>query len=785
MLELLLLIIFIAYVYNTNKKVEKLEKENLLLKKEIKKLKEVNLEINVEDNAIANTVVSTPKTEEKILTEEEKQKIKLKKKVEEQERKNTSILITGAILIVLSAIVFLTSAWNSIPNLIKTCVIILLVGVFLGASKIAKEKFNLDKTSSTFFHIAMAYIPICLISCSVFALFGEYLSIYGEGSFIYLTFVMILTSVIYYINYKRKQSIGLLCSSILSQISAVILGTLIFEPSLKLIIINILIYNITAILLSKNSSIAVISFIQYITKAIPYITTLFIVVSLSDISMLTLLMLILLDINYLLNYIKDKKAILDCYLFNIIIYMIGLYLTYNFEGLNESFKLVLEMCYVLIVFLIERMVVKTYKDKNLEKSSMIVSILAIAGVYLESYEYVDIFIKPYMIAIVEELFLIFAFIGSKETGKKILSYLIPSCFILIGVNLLSELDVTYHYYIIFSIITFIIGEMINHKELQKGFFVISNIWLVITYIVALVFDFKEFSNDVIYFMGLLAIYVYNYFKYPNYKLFKYLSYVVGYIVLSSIAEFLELKDDALILVPLVPTIVITMLEYKNNKKITMDTIFSAIFLWMTMDFVESKIMNADLINEILCLIWSGSHMYIFTSTKSKDIFKVIVYFCSLELYNTILGILEIGPYTAFSMIGFTIFALACSKTILKKYVKEIDIVEYIAFSIIYLMALSMYVNEKDGMIYVFALVCLVAYSYMKKYGALFIVTILAIIVNALALTREFWFSIPWWMYLLVIGVTLIVFAMKNESDTNKEKLTVGMLLKKVKDNIEK
>lgn len=261
MLELLLLIIFIAYVYNTNKKVEKLEKENLLLKKEIKKLKEVNLEINVEDNAIANTVVSTPKTEEKILTEEEKQKIKLKKKVEEQERKNTSILITGAILIVLSAIVFLTSAWNSIPNLIKTCVIILLVGVFLGASKIAKEKFNLDKTSSTFFHIAMAYIPICLISCSVFALFGEYLSIYGEGSFIYLTFVMILTSVIYYINYKRKQSIGLLCSSILSQISAVILGTLIFEPSLKLIIINILIYNITAILLSKNSSIAEISFI--------------------------------------------------------------------------------------------------------------------------------------------------------------------------------------------------------------------------------------------------------------------------------------------------------------------------------------------------------------------------------------------------------------------------------------------------------------------------------------------------------------------------------------------
>lgn len=788
MAGLLLLIIFIAYVYNTNKKVENLEKENLLLKKEIKALKENNLNTNSKNdviNKIIDTGVSNTKIEEKTLTEEEKQKLKLKKKIEEQERKNTSILITGAILIVLAAIVFLTSAWNSIPNLIKTCVIILLVGVFLGASKIAKEKLNLEKTSSTFFYIAMAYIPICLVSCSVFALFGEYLSIYGEGNLVYLTLVMILTSVIYYINYKTKQSTGLMCSSILAQISAVILGTLVFEPSLKLILMNLLIYNIILILLSENRSISKINFIQYTTKAIPYIVAFFILINLSEISMLTLLILIVLDINYLLNYIKNRNRILDGYLFNIIIYMIGLYFTYNFEGLNESFKLVIEMCYVLIVFLIERMIVKIYKDKNIEKSAIIVSILAIGAIYLESFEYVDIFIKPYMIGIVEETFLIFAFIGSRETGKKILSYLIPSCFILIGYNLLSELDATYHYYIIFSIITFIIGEIITNEKIRKGFFVISNIWIIATYIVALAFDSKEFSNDVIYFMMLFAIYIYSYFKYPNYKFFKYISYIVGTVCLNSIAEFLELDGEAQVLVPLIPTVVITMLEYKNNKKITLDTIFSAIFLWMTMDFVEHKIMNEDIINEILCLIWVVAHIYIFTSQKSIDIFKGIAYICCLELYNTLMVELQLTTYTAFSMIGLTIFAIVCSKTILKKYIKEIDIVEYISFSIIYLMALSMYIDEKDGMIFVFALVCLVAYSYMKKYGAIFIVTTLAIIVNSLALTREFWFSIPWWMYLLVIGVILIAFAMKNESDNNKEKLTIGMLLKKVKDNVEK
>ena len=50
---------------------------------------------------------------------------------------------------------------------------------------------------------------------------------------------------------------------------------------------------------------------------------------------------------------------------------------------------------------------------------------------------------------------------------------------------------------------------------------------------------------------------------------------------------------------------------------------------------------------------------------------------------------------------------------------------------------------------------------MKKYGAIFIVSILAILVNAILLTREFWLSIPWWIYLLLVGGILIGFAIKN------------------------
>ena len=130
-------------------------------------------------------------------------------------------------------------------------------------------------------------------------------------------------------------------------------------------------------------------------------------------------------------------------------------------------------------------------------------------------------------------------------------------------------------------------------------------------------------------------------------------------------------------------------------------------------------------------------------------------------------------------------AILFTKTIINKYTENTDNLEYILFSLIYLTALGSYSSEKDGMIYVLSLVAILIYSYNKKYGAIFVVTTLGIILNALALTREFWLSIPWWIYLLLIGTILIGFAIKNESNENKEKITIAKVVKKIKDNIEK
>ena len=78
----------------------------------------------------------------------------------------------------------------------------------------------------------------------------------------------------------------------------------------------------------------------------------------------------------------------------------------------------------------------------------------------------------------------------------------------------------------------------------------------------------------------------------------------------------------------------------------------------------------------------------------------------------------------------------------------------------------------DGIQFVFLLTTIVVTSYILKFGPIFIVSLIAILINVLLLTRTFWLTIPWWIYILVVGSILIIFSIYNEINTNKEKSKV-------------
>ena len=132
--------------------------------------------------------------------------------------------------------------------------------------------------------------------------------------------------------------------------------------------------------------------------------------------------------------------------------------------------------------------------------------------------------------------------------------------------------------------------------------------------------------------------------------------------------------------------------------------------------------------------------------------------------------LELTNITILNNGIYLIWLPLITRTILKKYPIDYKKIEYAGYILINLIAISNYHNELDGMIFVFLLTVIVIISYLLKFGPIFIICLIAILLNVLLLTRTFWLGLPWWLYILLIGSILVGFAIYNEISNKKDKI---------------
>jgi len=168
---------------------------------------------------------------------------------------------------------------------------------------------------------------------------------------------------------------------------------------------------------------------------------------------------------------------------------------------------------------------------------------------------------------------------------------------------------------------------------------------------------------------------------------------------------------------------------------------------------------------IVLIIVFGYYLYIF----KKDIFKLILYVLVTLLLRVICIDLNIGDITLFSYGLYTLLFVLCSVDIFRKHISWYKVLEYLSLILLYLLAMGNYFDELDGLIFVCLILILTIFGYVKKYGPIFIVSLIFVLINMFYLTRVFWLSIPWWIYLLVVGIILILFAIYNEMNEKKNK----------------
>ena len=174
-------------------------------------------------------------------------------------------------------------------------------------------------------------------------------------------------------------------------------------------------------------------------------------------------------------------------------------------------------------------------------------------------------------------------------------------------------------------------------------------------------------------------------------------------------------------------------------------------------------------------------VYCLSDTKYKDLFKAIIYILITVLGEFIIYDMNWSNITILNVGITTIPLILITRSILKVNNQEYKPFEYFGLIIIYLIAIANYSSEADGMFFVGLLLIYTILGYNNKWGPVFITSLAFILINVFLLTRMFWLSIPWWGYILSIGIILIAFAMNNEL---KEKEKRESILKKVKEKID-
>ncbi|MDL4841173.1 hypothetical protein [Aquibacillus rhizosphaerae] len=152
--------------------------------------------------------IDKPKAEANTVNTSNTMKKEKKVKTPEQirERNITWSLILGVIFLLIGGLVLATSTWDQMGPILKVFSISFVSIFFLILSGISSRFLKINKTAFAFLTLGSMLIPIAIIAIGYFELFGQYLSLTGEGRFLLGLMGTLLPLPLYIRNAYRHQA---------------------------------------------------------------------------------------------------------------------------------------------------------------------------------------------------------------------------------------------------------------------------------------------------------------------------------------------------------------------------------------------------------------------------------------------------------------------------------------------------------------------------------------------------------------------------------------------------
>lgn len=147
--------------------------------------------------------------------------------------------------------------------------------------------------------------------------------------------------------------------------------------------------------------------------------------------------------------------------------------------------------------------------------------------------------------------------------------------------------------------------------------------------------------------------------------------------------------------------------------------------------------------------------------------SIIPYIQTLNYISQLLNVPDVLNSILIQLaIIFTVFSIE------KLIYKVKNIFTYIIQILIYYIAMITLYEFNDILIYSTMLLILVIIGSAIKNKSMFLIPAIFLVIFVVKGTMDFWVSVPWWLYLLIGGITLVYVAMLRESNKQKESTTV-------------
>ena len=688
-----------------------------------------------------------PETGDPIFEGEEIPEVRLPKQPmtdEEKTRLSNSILIvTGAILVVLASIIFLVTGWETMNGVLKTLILFGIQMIFYLFGYVSNKKLDIPKIGKMFNYLTLAFVPVILMSLSFFELVGDYLSINGDGAVYYTGIALIITDVVYKLYGKANKELLAKRASLVVEALAIVF----FVSSIDIFAIEILamvIHTIIIYLLLQGGYLDKEAY-KGLNEFYSIILIILAALFKSD-SIMSFTNLIILAINFFIRCLdvqddSQKKPLLICFF---IAYLLSIRIIDEVEISNYFLYLL-----SLIPILGLTKVVNTEKmKKNIINVVGILSVIVslIAALNPEQTIY---YLLTYIIGF---LVLVLVYFLTNKGFYKLCSYLSFAA-IFFTICYITELEGVYEYiFLVMAILVYaleVVFEKLKDKTsslfiigclcgeaiaLKEGYCMLIPILLLVAYLLL-----EKKTDDLIIPMA----YSYLLFGLDN--------------------EWLIITIFGIL------TIIYSLMSIRKEKfnKYTMFSVLTMVTLCIYLE-LDAYILWG------LLLIWGVVHYFL--KQEGKEVYQSTIIFSIFGIYAKSLIDLDSSLYSTVAL-GLVMVSVSMSKGVLKKVNGVlIGIIECIIIGLLTLIGSIAIQDPLDGVIYLGILLVLSIFAYTKNWKYYLYSSIIGLLFGIFMLTIEYWKEIPWYVYILFIGLALIVFAMFDEKRKQNKKLKEQMAI---------